>query len=217
MRDALVALLVVFTWCVASDLSAQSLELGIHAGVNVAGTPTASSLAAEARNGIILGGSASFEIAPPFRLAVEAQYVQHGIQFTNASSGGSAAMPSDIYNLNYLEIPVNIRVGFGSAFRVYALAGTNIGTLLSATRELNHTDGATEQIDEKAMLNATNFSLELGGGMSYAISAHMAVEADARYSFALNEVKERSAESLLSRSSWTPRDLRITSGLIFRF
>jgi opacity protein-like surface antigen len=219
MRRAFSALLVVVAWGVASNLSAQNVELGIHAGINLAGAPSVSNLPAEARNGIILGGSASIEIAPPFRLQVEARYVQRGIQFTNTSVSGmpGSTVPTDIYNLNYLEIPVNIRIGFGSTFAVYALAGTNVGTLLSATRELNHTDGASEQIDEKDMLNTTNFALELGGGMSYAVSKHIAIAADVRWDFGLNQIKENAAsESLLTRSAWKPQDMQITTGLIFR-
>src|SRR5262245_31671270 len=145
MRRAQAALLVVLIWCVAPDLMAQSVELGIHAGMNVAGAPTASSITAVARNGIVLGASASFEISPPFRLGVEAQYVQRSIKLTNSSTGISSFAPTDIYNLNYLEVPVNLRIGFGSTFRVYALAGTNVGTLLSASRQLDRTDGGTDE------------------------------------------------------------------------
>ena len=214
MRRAFIALLIALSWCLASDVFAQGFELGIHAGVNVAGTPTFSTIASEARNGIILGGSASFEISPPFRLQVEAQYVQRGIEFTNSSVTGA---PTDIYQLNYLEVPVNIRMGFGSRFRVYGLAGTNIGTLLSATRQINHTDGASEEFDEKEEISSTNIGLELGGGMSYGITSKMAVVADARYTFGLNEVQQnQQPESLLNRSAWKARDFKITTGLLFR-
>ena len=219
MRRALGALLVVLAWCVAADVSAQNIELGIHAGVNVAGTPTFSSLAAEARNGIILGGSASFELAPPFRLAVEAQYVQHGIQFTNASTTGlpASGAPTDIYNISYLEIPVNLRIGFGSRFQVYGLAGTNVGTLLSATHQVNRADGGSEEIDNKEALTSTNFALELGGGVSYGITSRMSVAVDGRYSFGLNDVEEAAAsESLLNRDSWKPTGMKLTTGLNIR-
>lgn len=213
MRRALSALLIALSWCLASDLFAQSFELGIHAGVNVAGTPTLSKIASEARNGIVLGGSASFELSPPFRLSVEAQYVQRSIEFRNTSVTGA---PTDLYQLNYFEIPVNIRMGFGSKFRVYGLAGTNIGTLLSATRQINHTDGGSEEFDEKNEISSTSISLELGGGMSYAIASKISVVADARYTFGLNEVEQnQQPESLLNQSSWKPRDFKITTGLLF--
>ncbi len=206
---------LAFMHVAAAHALAQSTgpELGVYAGLDIGGTASTSSIQTAARNGIVLGGSLTIPIAPPFlKLGIGAQYVKSGLTLGLAPALGSAS-PTDIYNVNYLEIPVNVRVGVGGAFQVYALAGTNVGTLLTAAREVegNQDAGAGASGED---LTKVRIALEFGGGASYALSSAVSVSLDARYAYTVNEQSYTSA-GLTSPSTWTPRDLKLTSGLLF--
>lgn len=214
MKPSSLFFIALSVCCIATRAQAQSLELGVHAGVTISNAATEENIMATARQGVILGASASFTLAPPLRLQVEAQYTKKGIEI---GTTGPSASPGDIYNLSYLEIPVNIRFDIGSqAFGVYALAGTNIGTLLSASREYNRSQdntGENSQINE--FLTPMNMALELGGGVGIGLGGGATLFADARYSFGLVEISDGD-QSVLNRNSWTPRDLKVVSGVRFR-
>ncbi len=194
--------------------SAQTLELGITAGVDVSNPTAVSDIVTASRNDMVLGATASFAVAPPLRFQIGARYVRRRLSFTVAPTvqGAGSATLADINNMNCLEVPLDLKIGFGgSALQVYLLAGTNIGTVLSATRT------RVGETSVEPMQGASSFtaSLEAGGGVAYSLSPGVALTADARYSYGLIE-QTNGASNPLDRAAWTPRDLSITGGLLFR-
>lgn len=214
-RFRLLSLITPFLALTAfAGADAQTLELGIHAGVDVSNPTTASDIVAASRNDMVLGATASFAIASPLRFQLGARYIRRRLSFSAAPAlqGGGSATFADINSMNCLEIPLDLKIGFGgSALQVYLIAGTNVGTVLSAT----HT--RLGEATPEPMQDASSFtaSLEAGGGIAYSLSPGVAVTADARYSYGLID-QTNGASNPLDRASWTPRDLSITGGLLFR-
>lgn len=193
---------------------AQTLELGITAGVDVSNPTATSDIITASRNDMVLGATASFALASPLRFQLGARYVRRRLSFSVAPvvQGAGAATLADINEMNCLEIPLDLKIGFGgSALQVYLIAGTNVGTVLSAT----HT--RLGETSPQPMQGASSFtaSLEAGGGLAYSLSPGVALTADARYSYGLID-QTNGASNPLDRASWTPRDLSIAGGLLFR-
>lgn len=194
----------------AATLRAQSAELGLYAGLDVAGAVSSDNMAMAARNGFVFGGTLSLPLAPPaVRLTVGAQYVNKGVRIAAGPEIGIGDV-SSLYSMNYLEIPVNVKIAVGGAFKVYALAGANVGTVLSATQQLTG-EGTSEATEAGGFAMA----LEAGGGISYAITPGMALTADARYSYEITE-QSCGGTQLTAPQQWQPRDLKITTGILFR-
>lgn len=189
---------------------AQFLELGVRAGTNIA-TPSADS-AVSSHTGIVLGAMAAFTIIEPLRLQVEAQYVQKGGTFTVSTPAGPDI--NDL-SLNYLEIPISLKLPLDFyPVQVYGLFGTTIGTLISASNQYQYADGRTGTEDIAEDFDPANLSLELGAGVSYAISEHLSAVAETRYSFGVVDLADEQRD-LFNQNSWKTRDIKILAGITF--
>lgn len=212
-KTALCAFLTVLI--LASSAGAQSLSFGVKAGMNLARASADAAMTTAAGRGLLLGGYVELSLIPPLVVQVGVQYAEKKTSVSVMSPLNTPA-PSVTHQLNYLEIPINLKLAVGKpTFQVFGLAGINVGVLLKAVDLLSASEG-TESSDYKDSLNKTALSFQLGGGIGIQIVKHVEFIAEARYSMGLKDVN-KSDQALLSTGAWKARDLTITGGLNFRF
>jgi opacity protein-like surface antigen len=74
-------------------------------------------------------------------------------------------------NLSYLSVPVHVKVKFTSpVVKPYALAGLNLGLLMSAKDKVEG-GGATAEQDIKDSANSVDMGLDFGVGVDFALPA----------------------------------------------
>ena len=210
-KTFLLALLAVLTF--ASIASAQSLSLGVRAGMNLARPTADAAMTVAAGRGLLFGGYAELSLFPPIVFQVGVQYAEKktSVSMTTPLGGSS---PSVIHQLNYLEIPISLKLAVGKpTFQVFGLAGISVGFLLKA---VDLASGGTESADQKESLNQTDLAFQLGGGLGIQIVKHVEFVVEARYNMGLKDVN-KTGQQILSPGAWKARDLTITGGLNFRF
>jgi hypothetical protein len=199
----------------ATAASAQSLSFGVRAGANYASATTGSETTLASKPSAIYGGFVELAIVPPFVFQAGIQYAERHTTVSTTTPG--LPTPADTaYNMNYFEIPVTLKMTFGSPkFQFYGLAGANLGTLMKAARSSSTPGGPADSVDIKASLDKSTVAVELGGGVGIEVASHTSVVLDARYNMGLKDINT-SGEAMLATGACKPRDLRITAGLVFR-
>lgn len=114
-----------------------------------------------------------------FNLQPELHWMQKGYNIEDAATGDNITS-----TLNYLELPLLLRVNFGGSIRVFAFAGPSVGYLLNG--ELNT---ATESRDATDYLEETEFNAHIGLGVGLGT-----FEVDIRYMAGLTDISD--AENL---------------------
>ncbi len=190
---------------------AQSLSLGVRAGVDRASATTGMEGTVSPHSTAIYGGMIEVEILPPFAFQAGVQVAERRTTITRSTPGLPNPAPTT-YSFNYFEIPVSLKLAFGKpAFQIYGLAGANLGTVMKAVGETP--GGGSEDI--KANLDKTSVALELGGGIGIQFASHTSLVLDGRYNMGLKDINT-SGQAMLDAGAWKPRDLRVTAGLVFR-
>jgi hypothetical protein len=212
-KAVLCAVLIVFV--LASSAWAQSFSFGVKAGMNLARASADEGMTIAAGRGLLLGGYAELSLVPPLVLQIGVQYAENKTS-VSMMSPLDTPMPSVTHQLNYLEVPINLKLAIGKpTFQVFGLAGISVGVLLKAVDLMSASNGA-DSSDYKDSLNKTALSFQVGGGIGIQIVKHVEFIAEARYDMGLKDVN-KSGQALLSTGSWKARDLTITGGLNFRF
>lgn len=212
-KTVLSAFLIVLM--LASSAWAQSLSLGVKAGMNLSRPSADAGMTIAAGRGLLLGGYAELSLVPPLVIQVGVQYAENKMT-VSVISPLDTPTPSVTHQLNYLEIPINLKLAIGKpTFQVFGLAGISVGVLLKAF-DLESASNDTESNDYKDSLNKTALSFQVGGGIGIQVVKHVEFIAEARYNMGLKDVN-KSGQTLLSTGAWKARDLTITGGLNFRF
>ncbi len=199
----------------ASSAWAQSLSLGVKAGMNLARASADAAMTIAAGRGLLLGGYAELSLVPPLVLQVGVQYAENKMSVSVMSPLDTSAM-SVTHQLNYLEIPINLKLAIGKpTFQIFGLVGISVGVLMKAVDLASGSNGM-ESSDYKDSLNKTALAFQVGGGFGIQIVKHIEFIAEARYDMGLRDVN-KSGQALLSTGAWKARDLTITGGLNFRF
>ncbi|HYG38481.1 MAG TPA: porin family protein [Cytophagales bacterium] len=101
---------------------------------------------------------------------------------------GAAAEPAGVdfkYTLNYLEVPVLVKIGFGSdVVKAYVNLGPSVSYLLNSKLKGDNFSFAQEGDDEKRL----DFGANFGGGIGFALGAASSIFLDARYNAGLADV-----------------------------
>ena len=212
-KTVLGAFLIVLM--LASSSWAQSLSLGVKAGMNLSRPAADAGMTIAAGRGLLLGGYAELSLVPPLVVQVGVQYAENKMT-VSVISPLDTPTPSVTHQLNYLEVPINLKLAIGKpTFQVFGLAGISVGVLLKAF-DLASASNDTESNDYKDSLNKTALSFQVGGGIGIQVVKHVEFIAEARYNMGLKDVN-KSGQTLLSTGAWKARDLTITGGLNFRF
>jgi hypothetical protein len=138
-----------------------------------------------------IGGDLAILCAIPIgggfiNLQPELHWMQKGYKIEDAITGDNITS-----TLNYLELPLLLRVNFGGSIRVFAFAGPSVGYLLSG--ELNT---ATESRDATDYLDETEFNAHIGLGVGLGT-----FEVDIRYIAGLSDISDTEDLSDVKNSS----------------
>jgi len=114
-----------------------------------------------------------------FMLQPELHWMQKGYKLEDIVTGDDIAS-----TLNYLELPLLLRLNFGGSLKIFGFAGPSIGYLLDG--ELNT---ATESLDATEFLEQTEYNAHIGLGVGLGT-----FEVDVRYIAGLTDISD--AENL---------------------
>ena len=183
----------------AAPVCAQEHGFGVKGGVNVATQQTSGdddSSSLDSRIGAVFGVFYSLPIGP-FGLQAEGLYSMKGGRTTIAGSASTL-------ELDYLEVPVLLRVRFGSSQRhFFVLGGPAVGFRMRA-KGVTEFSGSTEAIDLADQVKEFDVGIAGGGGMEMG-----RLVLDGRYTFGLTDVDKDAGSRTKNRV------LSVTAG--FRF
>jgi len=114
-----------------------------------------------------------------FMLQPELHWMQKGYKLEDIATGENITS-----TLNYIELPLLVRLNFGQSIKLFAFAGPSIAYLLDG--ELNT---ATESLDATEFLNETEYNAHIGLGVGLGT-----FEVDIRYIAGLSDISD--AENL---------------------
>jgi hypothetical protein len=173
----------VFTLIVLTySTSYSQLNFGLFGGLN--SSNFVGSAEFERSNNFNFGGLLEIEFNKTFSVLLEPQYLQ---------KAGIRKMVSIILNqewnwnwqLNYIEIPILAKAGFGNyVIKPYLIAGPSVGFLLSANFEFGDM-----KYDVRHLIKTTDFSLLLGAGLMYSWHS-INLFIDARYLIGTKDIFE---------------------------
>jgi hypothetical protein len=173
----------VFTLIVLTySTSYSQLNFGLFGGLN--SSNFVGSAEFERSNNFNFGGLLEIEFNKTFSVLLEPQYLQ---------KAGIRKMVSIILNqewnwnwqLNYIEIPILAKAGFGNyVIKPYLIAGPSVGFLLSANFEFGDM-----KYDVQNLIKTTDFSLLLGAGLMYSWHS-INLFIDARYLIGTKDIFE---------------------------
>ncbi len=110
------------------------------------------------RTAFAIGGVAEYSLSPMISLSVQPMYSKQGSKFKFDGLVVNPLSTESTIKLNYIDIPVMLKVQFGSSsVKPYVTSGFTLGFLTSAK-------SASE--DVKDDLKGTNISWNIGGGLS---------------------------------------------------
>lgn len=190
---------------------AQSISIGVYVGANIATVETTGGGTASQHYGPIAGTAFEVGLMEALAFRAEVQYVQRGgkLELISSSSGTPT---STKYTLDYLEIPINVRLNLNEGSpTLYVYGGTTLGTLLAATADRGE---QTDQ-DVKNSFKTTTISLDLGGGVDVALSELIHFRGDLRYNYALTDEASQQQE-FFDADSWKSRAIKAVVGLYFQ-
>ncbi len=110
------------------------------------------------RTAFAIGGVAEYSLSPMIALSVQPMYSQQGSKFKIDGLVVNPLSTESTVKLNYIDIPVMLKVQFGSSSaKPYVTSGFTLGFLTSAK---------SGSVDFKDELKGTNISWNIGGGLS---------------------------------------------------
>lgn len=190
---------------------AQSLSMGVYVGANIATVETTGGGTASEHYGPIAGAAFEVGLMEALAFRAEAQYVQRGGKLELTSSSSSTPITTE-YSLDYLEVPINMRLNLNEGSPTfYVYGGTTLGTLLAATADRGE---QTDQ-DVKNSFETITISLDLGGGVDVALSELIHFRGDVRYNYALTD-EARQQQEFFDADSWKSRAIKAVVGLYFQ-
>ena len=177
----------------ASPTYAQSVNVGVKAGVNFAdlalsgGDPDEAELidALGNKTGFVAGGFIEVPVSSAFSFAPEVLFAQKGAKGDIA--GGTFSL-----NLNQIQVPVLFKANFSSGgVRPFVTAGPAFGFKASTKAKLEGVS-ATEDFEDDSGddIETVEYSLVFGGGVKF---GHASIEA--RYDLGLNDLSKDTDEA----------------------
>lgn len=181
---------------------AQILMVGLNAGKSFAAERSLGDALSET-DGWTIGATADFNLFEPLTAHGEISYAPTTRQVTLRSSNGIETVNN--YDINYLQLPIALKVELGSFFiHPYVTGGTTLGALLSATNTTNPSNDTTE-------FNSMAASLDLGAGAWLPLGEKWRLSVDARYSFGIVDF----VNDATSGNTPRPQTLTVLGGIAY--
>jgi len=181
---------ILFTLALLLTIStayAQGITGGLKAGMNNANLhgDDVEGFGYESKMGFCAGGFISFKVANIVAIQPEVLYTQKGAKWEIVGMTWK-----DTYNLNYLEIPVLLKVimPIQGMIKPHLFVGPYFAYNLTAKTKTEH-NGYSEEIDVDEEVKDSDFGAVFGGGIDFGLPAGKIVF-DARYSLGLTTIDE---------------------------
>lgn len=185
-RIHLAGVLLSFLMLAAVPVSAQNV-VALQAGASFAKLGGSGTGPNSTRAGLDIGASLTHPLTPVLGVQVGAGYIQKGAK--SSSSGASVEL-----TLDYVEVPVLLRVGIPSTSRVSAhfLVGPDVAfkaacTLKGSSATLTVSESCSQA---KANTKALDFGAMGGVGLDYAATRKIVVSLDALYDLGLASINQ---------------------------
>lgn len=162
MLRVLIAILLL----IAVPAGAAEWHLGIQGGMSTSSFSgdKPSKTKYTGYKGLLLGAVADVQVASDAWLSLQPSFQQRGTNSEVSVSGQVEPVPGFSVELDYLALPVLLRV-FSDNGRTYAVGGVNIGYLLRA--EVQQPDGMEQDIE--ADLRRWDLSADFGFGVMFPV------------------------------------------------
>jgi|GEM_PF-3992533 len=181
---------------------AQILTVGLNAGKSFAAERSLGDALGETE-GWTIGATSDFTLFEPLTAHAEINYTPTTRQVTLRSSNGLETVNN--YDIDYLQIPIAIKVELGSfLIHPYITGGTTLGALLSATNTSVPSNDTTE-------FSPLTASLDLGVGAWLPLGEKWRLNAEARYSFGLVDF----VDDVSAGSTPRPQTLTVLGGISY--
>jgi opacity protein-like surface antigen len=213
---------VLLVLLVALPASAQ-VKLGVIGGLNIADAigkdaVDGSDLDISSRTAFGVGGVLDIGVSKNVAIVLQPMYLQKGAKEKAAEIEGVTGEAT--YKANLLEVPVSLKVSFGSAnTRPYLLAGPRIGFILNAKAESN-IPGLKGEVDFDELVESTDLGLTIGGGLNFQLE-RVSLFIEGQYAFGLTDVfKGGTVEfngipAVYDNDDVKTRGIQIMSGITF--
>ncbi|MFI5201734.1 MAG: porin family protein [Candidatus Kapaibacterium sp.] len=214
--------LITFT---PQTADAQQSNQGARIGANLANEsydslPSGASIGMH--TGFLAGGQFDYWFDDMWALSAQVLYDQKGAhEDFNESVSGFAATGTDDVTFNYLEIPILLKVSFGTGdFRPYVFAGPSFGIFLSGSGKVHSSStfgGQTVTSDTTisvpdSEVKSPDIAAVFGAGVSLKLSSGSMLFFDAAYALGLTNIaKPPPGDNTVVKS----RDIRLAVGILF--
>jgi opacity protein-like surface antigen len=196
-----------------SHMSPAQIRVGLMGGLLVSGAEQDRFYNAKAASSTkyALGGMVEYAFTKNLSLLAEPTYVEKGTSAQPLSLEGMVATIH--FDLSYLELPLLIKYSAGHDLRPHIVIGPAVGINLSSRLrgefgipELGQLEVETSAED---IVNNVEYSLEVGGGLSYQIDESVILFLEARYSYGLSNVTRNGkfTASVLDESAEVPLNI----------
>ncbi len=179
---------------VAAPLTAQA-RVGVIGGFvssNITTSGTNGTFSPSSRSGFAAGVSVQGMLAPDLSLGPEAMYIEKGYKTTAAGVTGT-------FKLDYIEVPVLLRLGMGAGTtRLFVLGGPSIAFKIACSTDLSSGSGSiggdcSNSTDNN--IKSADFSVMFGAGVSV-----NALSLSARYDLGLTDVYNNTVNNVSYRN-----------------
>ena len=203
--------------------SYAQIRTGIVGGVNFADLETTGESEVSTRTVFGIGAVFDLGISNNFILCLEPMYIQKGGRVEEGEDINSD--PGGWVKSSFIEIPLFLKVTYGSRIRPYLIAGPTMGILLNSDMELE-AYGLSFEGDMKDVTRRIDFGLGVGAGITIPVR-FISLFIEGRYTMGLSNLQkggtfEVSAGSLAfpiefdkDDNQYKNRGFRILAGVAF--
>jgi len=223
---------VFFSLLLVLPADAQKIQIGVMGGLNFADmdlkTSTGTDRLTSSRTLFGIGGVLDLNLGQYTSLVVEPKYLQKG-----GTQKATTSDPDIDMKMNFLEIPIFLKVAYGEVIRPYMKVGPSIGLLLSSNAEgevggvVSGQPQKVYEADLNDVLEGIDFGLSVGAGASLLLGKNT-IFLDGRYTFGLVDlwkggtIEWKSGDDVFTVDSVEEAELstkgfQIMAGIIFPF
>ncbi len=208
--------------------SQNKFGIGLRTGLNF-GTMSFTPDITQQNPQITQGGRTTFLIGAAGEYNFSKMFAAElGLVFTGKGATYTLGNANQTFKWSELDIPILFKVKFlEGKIRPYALAGPNIGLVLSATSTLENPPNPPQDIDFKSgspnyySAGTLDFALEFGGGAEYKVTKNIGIFLDVRYSVGLSNLVSlpsgTQAQPGTTEPSWKASGLMLQVGSFYYF
>ena len=186
-------LLLSFLLCSGSIVNGQVFSYGARLGMAFPGFRDEK--IASQRITPTLGISGSLRLADVFQIVAEVGYQRNGNKYTNHYWDAQKQLVDDstyqvMTNLDYIRIPLYLRLNLGNSNKFYLQAGGYYGYLLHANYTGKLFGEMVSKVPIRKGLSVHDYGILLGGGIETPIRPGLTIALDLKYQIGLKDLNK---------------------------